>query len=114
MGLSDVARADGVFDQQEQEFLMSSGALLGLAEDDVRWAIGLCQSQMDSCWSTLGFSGPVPCRQVKERYYFLAKQFHPDIVTARGVPDAMQQQYAERFKLITTAHQEALGLCQNI
>ncbi len=114
MGLSDVARADGVFDEQEQEFLMSSGALLGLAEDDVRWAIGLCQSNITSCWACLGFSGPVSCRQVKERYYLLAKQFHPDMVTARGVPDGMRQQYAERFKRITAAHQEALELCPNI
>lgn len=114
MGLSDIARADGVFDEAEQKFLMSAGALLGLSQDDVRWAIGLCQGQDGSCWVALGFEGPVSCKLVKERYRSLARAFHPDAVMSRGVPEGMRQKYAERFTLIAAAHREALNSCSNI
>jgi len=59
----------------------------------------------DECYAILGCARNDSPEQMKLKYRSLMKQYHPDVIQAKGVPGAYAKFAAERFLLIQEAYQ---------
>lgn len=65
-------------------------------------------AKMNIAYGILGCGGEEPLEAIKRRYRSLAKELHPDVVAARGLPEADIQSRLEKFHEVQEAYQFVL------
>lgn len=111
LGLVDIAYADGEFSDQEREFIARAAFGLGLNASDVALALGQNDEGVVGPWGVLGLNGPVSCRELKQKYHDLAREFHPDAALARGAPEELVEGFSRRFQRIHEAYKLVYSQC---
>jgi DnaJ like chaperone protein len=104
-GLFHIARADGHFVPDEDEYLRRVALLFGFSETDfarIREAhVGPDKSDP---YRVLGVARDAPADQIKKRWRELVRENHPDAMTARGVPQEFIDLATQKVAAINAAY----------
>ncbi|RLQ88193.1 J domain-containing protein [Notoacmeibacter ruber] len=103
-GLFHIATADGVLHERELEFLQIVGSIFGFSDDEFETiaarhvALGVANP-----FAVLGLPDDATKAEVQKRYRELARQWHPDFMVARGVPEEFLEIANQRMAALNEA-----------
>jgi len=101
--LAQVAAADGVIHPAEEVHLREAAEIFGLGEGGFRRVMRQYDSSTEDDYAVLESSPRDPDDTVRGNYRRLAKDFHPDRLRAKGLPEELMQYASERFQRIQEA-----------
>lgn len=67
-----------------------------------------CDRDDDECYAILGCNKTDSKEHVREQYLALVKQFHPDTVQAKGLPEPFARFAAEQYLLVQEAYRDIM------
>ena len=105
-GLFHIAKADNVLHPGELEFLEKVSAIFGFAGADWLRIRARHVAVKDDPFEILGVAADAKSAVIKKRYRQLAKELHPDMQIAAGVPQEMVRLATERLTQINAAYSE--------
>jgi len=103
--LFELAMADGVLHEKEEEFLRST---VGIFNIDPNIFENLKSQSFDSNlspYSVLGVSEDMDFEEIKKIYRRKRKEFHPDVLTSKGLPEELIERAKEKFIEIQEAYE---------
>lgn len=103
--LSKVAAADGTINPEEKRILDQAAAIFRLQYRRTTAASGF-YSTSDKNYEILGVKRTDSVEVIKKSYKKLIKDYHPDIVSAKGLPEEFINIATEKFKEINQAYEE--------
>ncbi|HEX2020243.1 MAG TPA: DnaJ family molecular chaperone [Aurantimonas sp.] len=103
-GLFHIAKADGLVHEHELAFLNEVARHFGLSESEFTQIRDRHILGPDNPYAVLGISADAPREEARARYLTLARENHPDRLSARGVPDEFMFIANERMKAINEAY----------
>ena len=109
--LFHIAGADGVEHPRERQMLEQAARAFGLSDAVFRRVRALHLGlEADDPFAVLGVAPDASRDVVREAYRRLAREHHPDAVSARGVPQALVRIAEERMMAINAAYARAEAL----
>lgn len=105
-GLFHIAKADNVLHPEELEFLEHVSSIFGFEGADWLRIRSHHVAVKDDPFEILGMPPDAKPAAIKKRYKELAKQLHPDIQIAAGVPKEMVRLATDRLTRINSAYKE--------
>ncbi len=100
-----VALADHDFSTTEAELVRRAARIFGLPEPDVLGG-GVRQGPAeDHFYRTLGVTAEASDEEIKKHYRTLVKEFHPDRIAAKGLPDEFTDFAESKFREIQEAYE---------
>ncbi len=113
-----VAMADGVLSEQENQFIAKAAMCLRYPAGNVEYLkirYGFKQggqqqrstgsSSLDAAYSVLGCSALDPDEKIKAQYKKLIKEYHPDVIASKGLPEEFMKFATEKFDQIQKAYE---------
>lgn len=86
-GLFVIADADGTISQAEADVLRKIGQIFGVPEKNFANLMNrFGYEKRESPYDTLNVHTDMPTEEIKARWRALAKENHPDVLTAKGMP----------------------------
>ena len=105
-GLFHIAKADNVLHPGELEFLERVSAIFGFEGADWLRIRARHVTMKDDPFEILGLAPDASPATIKKRHRDLAKELHPDIQIAAGVPQEMVRLATDRLARINAAYGE--------
>ena len=103
-GLFHIAKADGLIHENEMAFLGDVAEIFGLSDAEFERIIARHVDRgRDDPWRILGLSPGTSHEAARARYRELVREYHPDAMIARGVPEEFAGIAHERMAAITGA-----------
>lgn len=102
--LLHVATADGIHHPAEEQFLSRVAELMGVPCADYKAVRRAFVHDPDSPYEILGISPAATDADVKARYRDLAREHHPDLLVAKGVPEEFLAASGRRLAAINEAY----------
>ena len=104
-----VAAADGTIRKEEEKLIQQAVEIFGYSQtsyDRLKGRYGLSGSGMSSMGAAYGILGCVPTdgdEVIRKAYRKKVNEFHPDKISAKGLPEEFTQFASERFNEIQQA-----------
>ncbi|MEO1609086.1 MAG: DnaJ family molecular chaperone [Pseudomonadota bacterium] len=105
-GLFHIAAADGILHEAEDIYLRRIGEIFNFTATEFHAIRTLFVDDPDDAYSVLGVSPHISDDELKAHYRNLVRENHPDIATARGVPDAFVDIANRKLAAINAAYEE--------
>jgi DnaJ like chaperone protein len=107
--------ADGHFQETEERLIRSIAREMGLSDRDYEEAAAMFnpRASLGTSYTVLGITRGATDNEVKTAYRKLAKEYHPDVVTNKGMGEDFQKFAAEKMRAINSAYdavKEARGI----
>lgn len=102
--LLHVATADGIHHPAEEQFLSRVAAIMGVPCTDYKAVRRAFVHDPNSPYEILGLSPAASDAEVKTRYRDLAREHHPDLLVAKGVPEEFLAASGRRLAAINEAY----------
>lgn len=102
--LLHIASADHVLHPEEDDFLKRVADIIGIPGTEYRAIRRAFVQDPDSPYDVLGVAPNASDDDVKRRYRDLAREHHPDALTAKGVPPEFLAASARRLAAINAAY----------
>lgn len=105
--LLQIAHADGRMHQAEDEMIRGIARDLGLADRDYQECRALfapVQDSLETAYEALGVAPDATDDEVKKAYRRLAREYHPDILQGKGMPEEFLQSGKEMLQKINAAY----------
>ncbi|MFH1842958.1 MAG: TerB family tellurite resistance protein [bacterium] len=103
--LMKIAYADGHFTQAEEILIRSITADLGLGDRDYEAARALfAPGDLESAYSLLGVDRSASEDEIKRNYRRLAREYHPDVLASKGLPEDFMKFANEKIQAINGAY----------
>lgn len=99
-----MATADGVHHPAEETFLARVAEIIGIDEADYRAVRSAFVHDPDSPYDILGVAPNASDETIKARYRVLARELHPDLLTAKGVPPEFLCASSRRLAQVNDAY----------
>lgn len=103
-GLVFIAAADGSYHPGEAEFLAEVARIFAIPEPEFRAIRARHLPGENDPWVVLGLAPGAGPEAVRERYRALVREFHPDGLIARGIPEEARRLADRRMAAINAAH----------
>jgi DnaJ like chaperone protein len=103
--LYQLAAVDQELHEQEERAIRSVSRILGLSEDQVDGIKAKYFEDTGSHYQVLGLSPSASDEEVRKAYRDLARQYHPDTVVSKGLPEEFVNFAHTRFKEIQAAYE---------
>lgn len=103
--LFHIAAADGILHAAEDAFLREVARRFGLNEEEYLLTRARFVADADDPYVILGISRDASDSAVKSHYRRLAKETHPDLLVARGVPPELTAHAERKLARITAAYE---------
>ena len=105
--LFQIAAADGLIHEAELEYLKTVSDIFGFDEARFEQIVAqyLVGGDSESPYFALGLSQNAPDEEVKRVYRQLAREHHPDLLLAKGVPEEMIPIVTARMAAINDAYE---------
>jgi DnaJ like chaperone protein len=100
-----VSLADQDFSTAEAELVRRAARIFGLPEPDPLKAGAHPGQAQDRFYRTLGVSPDASDEEIKKHYRTLVKEFHPDRIAAKGLPDEFTDFAESKFREIQEAYE---------
>jgi DnaJ like chaperone protein len=103
--LFKVSNADGRLSRSEEELIRSAAEIFQFSTSRFENIRSRYVRTTDRSYSILGCSPTDTDHQIKSSYRKLVREFHPDTVTAKGLPDEFTAFAHEKFREIQQAYE---------
>ncbi len=103
--LMRVAMADGRVSPEEERLVRSAALIFGFSEQHFDHLRSRFRSVDDSAYSILGVGRDASNEEVKHRYRTLVKEYHPDRIAAKGLPEEFTRFAQDKFREIQSAYE---------
>jgi DnaJ like chaperone protein len=103
--LMRVAMADGRLSTEEEQLIHGAARVFGFSEqrfDHLRSRFG---GTDDLAYQVLGVGPDARDEEIKHRYRTLVKEYHPDRIAAKGLPEEFTRFAQDKFREIQTAYE---------
>lgn len=106
--LMQIAMADGHLHPAEESLIKSIAASMGLTNRDFEESAAMFNpsANLDSAYAVLGVTRDTADADVKKSYRRLAKEYHPDVVTQKGMGEDFQKFAAQKMRAINDAYDQ--------
>lgn len=105
--LLHIAKADGVVHPDELEFLKNVSGIFGFSEEKFEAIKArILGPDEASPYTVLGISPEISDEELKKAYRRLIREYHPDRVIAKGLPEEFIDVANERLAAINTAYKQ--------
>jgi len=105
-GLFHIAAADGLLHEAEDLYLHRISEIFGFQESEFRSVRALFVREGDDAYTVLGVSRDISDSDLKIHYRKLVRNHHPDIATARGVPEEFVDMANRKLAAINAAYEK--------
>ena len=106
-GLFTIAIADGVYHDNEDEFLRNVATIFGITQKEFTRIRGRFKPvESINPYLILGVSPDTPIDKIKEIYRKSVRDTHPDIMMARGIPREAHKLAERKLKDLNNAWEE--------
>ncbi len=104
--LMSIAMADGQLHPAEESLIKSIASTMGLSPRDYDEAVGMFnpRANLETSYTVLGLEASATKEEVKQTYRKLAKEYHPDVVTNKGMGEDFQKFAAEKMRAVNSAY----------
>jgi DnaJ like chaperone protein len=103
--LLKIAWADGRLDPAEERLIRSIAADLGLSATDYEEAAALfSRGDLDAAYALLGLTSAASDDEVRRSYRRLAREYHPDVIGSKGLPEDFLKFANEKLQAINEAY----------
>jgi DnaJ like chaperone protein len=103
--LLKIAWADGRLDPAEEKLIRGVAADLGLTGRDYEEAAALfSRGNLNSAYALLGLSSDANPEEIRRSYRRLAREYHPDTMAAKGLPEDFLKFANEKLQAINEAY----------
>jgi DnaJ like chaperone protein len=106
--LVNLALADGRLHPTEKKILQDLTASLGLDSRLFELLLGQQSGNLDAYYKELGCSPDASDEELKHAYRSKCKEYHPDKLASKGLPDSFLQLAEEQMKQINVAYDAIL------
>ncbi|MCP5514719.1 MAG: TerB family tellurite resistance protein [Spirochaetales bacterium] len=104
--LLKVSTADNVLSPQEEALLNSAARIFNLSDTQYERQKTKYYSNTDKYYSVLGCARTDSTDTIKSSYKKLVKDYHPDVIAAKGLPEEFTRFATEKFREINQAYEE--------
>lgn len=106
--LIKVAVADNNFDQEEKRYLKKTKEIFNISDSEYESILARYNQtdSLDKYYKILEVSPDASMDQIKKQYKKKAKDFHPDNIIGKGLPDEYREFAQKKFKEIQKAYQK--------
>ena len=104
--LFELAMSDGILDPNEEKLLEESTSIFGI---DPNLFVSLKEkysSTVSDPYKILGTTKDMPFNEIKKKYLKKRREFHPDTLISKGLPDELLERAKEKFIEIQEAFEE--------
>ncbi len=103
-GLFHIAAADGILHPEEERYLKLAAGRFGFSDADFRAMRALFIHDPDDPYTVLGLHPGVDNATLRARFRQLAREHHPDLLMARGVPKEFVELATAKLAAINAAY----------
>jgi len=103
--LTKMAMADGVLSPQEDALLASAARIFGINRNGYEQVKNQYAKTSDHYYAILNCAPNATDDEIKKQYRSLARDFHPDTIVSKGLPDEFTKLASEKFKEIQDAYE---------
>lgn len=106
--LMSIAMADGHLHPAEEALIKSVASTMGMNQRDYDAAVGMFnpRANIETSYSILGLSAAATDDEIKKAYRKMAKEYHPDVVTNKGMGEDFQKFAAEKMRAVNSAYDD--------
>ena len=104
--LFELAIADGVLHDSEEKLLKEVPFIFGIRSDLFEELKAKFDNQVSDAYLVLGVSRDMSFADIKKEYQKKRREFHPDTLTSKGLPEELLEKAKERFIQIQQAYEE--------
>ncbi len=109
-----IAYADGNFSSEEEQLIRAIAGDLGLSPRDYEQAQSMfTRGNVDAAYAVLGVKPTASDIEVKKAYRRLAKEYHPDVLAAKGMSEDFNEFARKKIRAVNNAYdqiKEARGI----
>ena len=104
--LFELAMADGVLHHTEEQLLQEVPAIFKLRRDLFEELKAKFNNQSSDSYLILGVTRDMSLSDIKKEYQKKRREFHPDTLISKGLPEELLQKAKEKFIQIQQAYEE--------
>ena len=104
--LFELSMADGYLDKAEEELLIQAINIFGIDPNLFEINKRKFGSELRDAYNVLGVSENMSFADIKKTYQRKRKEFHPDTLLSKGLPDELLEKAKEKFIEIQAAYEE--------
>ena len=104
--LFELSMADGYLDKAEEELLIQAINIFGIDPNLFDINKRKFGSELRDAYNVLGVSENMSFADIKKTYQRKRKEFHPDTLLSKGLPDELLEKAKEKFIEIQAAYEE--------
>ena len=105
--LLKIAWADGRLDSSEERLISGIAVDLGLSDRDYEEAKALfSRGNLPAAYALLGIDAAASNEKVKKAYRHLAREYHPDTLASKGLPEDFTRYANEKLQAINEAYSQ--------
>ena len=105
-GLFNIAAADGILHREEEQYLTDVAEIFGFSEEIYRSVRAQFVLDPEDAYTVLGIRPDASNDDVRSCYRRLVRENHPDVMTARGVPDGLVTMATRKLAAINAAYEK--------
>jgi len=103
--LFELAMSDGVLHQKEEELLKKTVHIFNIDPDIFQHLKSQFSGPSSNPYSVLGVSNDMEFEEIKKVYRKKRKEFHPDTLVSKGLPEELIEKAKEKFIEIQEAYE---------
>ena len=104
--LFELSMADGYLDPTEEKILNEAIPIFGLDPDLFNLNKRKFGADISDAYAVLGVTKDMSYKEIKTAYQRKRKEFHPDTLLSKGLPDELLEKAKEKFIEIQAAYEE--------
>ena len=104
--LFELSMADGYLDPTEEEILNEAIPIFGLDPDLFKLNKRKFGADISDAYAVLGVTKDMSYKEIKTAYQRKRKEFHPDTLLSKGLPDELLEKAKDKFIEIQSAFEE--------
>ena len=101
-----IALADGTLHKQEEQFIQQMSAIFGFSPQAYQQIKALYIKPTDGAYAILGVERTASNDEIKKAYRQLSREYHPDRLQAKGVPEDFLKVAQEKMAAINQAYSD--------
>ena len=104
--LFEIVSADGTFHPAEEAALQRIKAIFQISDQQFESIKGIYLNEIDKYYKILNCTPESSHQEIKTHYKKLVKDFHPDTIVSKGLPEEFTDFAAKRFREIQEAYEK--------
>ena len=100
-----VSIADGTLSDNEERLISSAARIFHFSEHKLREMKSRYASSFEKYYAVLGTDSTASDEEIKKQYRKLVKEYHPDTIASKGLPEEFNKLAHEKFREIQEAYE---------